>query len=82
MKAKDIERKLGTIEGLRNIRVMPISAVATPFFVVRGDVFLLGEPYALSTEIKITEFNSDNDVARLGASLLAAVAGASRKVTQ
>jgi hypothetical protein len=82
MNAATIQKKLRTIEGLHAIEVNPVSAVATPFFVIKGYVQFHGERFVFQTEIKITEFNTNEDVARLGASLLAAVAKADDKHLQ
>lgn len=82
MNATQIQRKLRTVEGLHAIELIPVSNVATPFFHVRGYVDFQGERYVFQTEIKITEFNSEMEVARLGASLLAAVARANGKLQE
>lgn len=77
--AQTIQKKLRTIEGLHALELIPVSALATPFFYLRGYVQFHGERFVFQTEIKITEFQSDHDVARLGAALLASVAKANDK---
>lgn len=79
MHARHIQRKLNSVDGLRELRLEPISEVATPFYKIVGPVYLHGTPYHLETEIKVTEFNSNDEVARLGASLIAAIERATQK---
>lgn len=79
MNAQQIESKLRTVEGLHDIKLEPVSEVATPYFYLVGNVLLHGEPYFFKTEIKVTEFHTNDDVAQLGASLLAAVLRANQR---
>lgn len=74
-----LARKLRTIEGLHDVRLEPVGGVVSPYFNLVGRVFLHGEPFEFRTEIRVDEFHADEDVARLGASLLAAVAKANDK---
>lgn len=82
MNAQQIENKLRSIEGLRDLKLEPLSVVATPIYKVSGNVFLRGEPYRFETEITITDFRTNDDVARLGAGILGAFEGANRKISK
>lgn len=74
-----LARKLRSIEGLQEVRLEPVGGLVSPYFYIYGHVFLHGERYEFRTQIRVDEFHTADDVARLGASLLAAVAVANRK---
>jgi hypothetical protein len=78
--ARTIERKLRTIEGLQEVEVVPAHAVMTPYFDIKGKVHLYGEVYVFATQIDMRQFLSSMDVAKLGASILAAFQGAEKKL--
>lgn len=80
MNAQQIEQKLNSIDGLNFVVVEALHAVATPYFSVKGAVFMHGQMYNFETEIDVQQFQSNEQIARLGASLLASVEGAKRKL--
>lgn len=82
MNARTIERKLRTIEALREVEVAPAHAVMTPYFDIKGKVHLYGEVYVFATQIDARQFITNEDVAKLGASILAAFQGAERKLAK